>query len=148
MRPGSFAVAAADDADSIGIPMRLEDFFQALFAAIRVEGAEFIDVRGDQHQRRFSHVAEWLSQHPEEAERIGICFFPSPYNGRYAEFDAELLNSQAGLLGARNPFYPGIHLQFSSHRAKEILEARPAEDRKLFSELAQAFLRSGATVEA
>jgi hypothetical protein len=133
---------------NLSAPMRLDDFFQAFFAALRLQGVKSIDVRGDRHQRRFSKVADWLDRHPEDAERLGICFFPSPFNGRYADFDAELLKNQVGLLGAKNPFYPGIDLQFTPERAENILQQTGPENRALFSNLAKAFREIEATVEA
>jgi hypothetical protein len=119
--------------------MRREDFFQGLFAALRARNTEFIDARGDQHQKRFSRVVEWLDAHPKEGQRLGVCFFPSPFNGRYAEFDAALLRLQMGFLGAKNPFYPGMDLQFSPERAEAILSEMVPGDRNLFSELAEVF---------
>lgn len=133
---------------NLAAPMRLDDFFQAFFAALRLQGVKSIDVRGDRHQRRFSQVAGWLDSHPEDAERLGICFFPSPFNGRYADFDAELLKNQVGLLGAKNPFYPGIDLQFTPERAEDILQHTDPENRELFGKLARAFREAEAAAEA
>jgi hypothetical protein len=133
-------IAEAKPLANLPAPMRLEDFFQAFFAALRLQDAQFIDTRGDHHQRRFSRVAEWLDEHPDVSDRLGVCFFPSPYNGRHAEFDAALLKKQVGLLGAKNPFYPGVNLQFSRERAEAILESCPPEDRALFDRLAEVFL--------
>ena len=128
--------------------MRREDFFQGLFAALRIRDIDFIDVRGDQHQRRFSRVAEWLDEHPDAADRLGVCFFPSPFNGRYPDFDAELLRKQVGLLSAKNPFYPGIHLHFTPERARAILEKFPLQDQSLFTTLAEEFVEAENPVAA
>lgn len=133
---------------NLSVPMRLEDFFQTLFAALRIHGLEFIDTRGDRHQALFSRVADWLYEHPKDADRLGVYFFPSPFNGRYADFDAELLKKQVGLLGAKNPFYPGIHLQFSPERAETILQENTPENRELFRKLAEVFLEVNSPVDA
>jgi hypothetical protein len=120
-------------------PMGVEDFFQALFAALLHDGVKSIDTRDGQHQERFQRVAEYLDEHAEAADRLGVCFFPSPYNGRFAEFDSELLKQQVGLLGAQNPFYPGVHLQFSQETADAILNDLAPEDRIFFEELSRRF---------
>lgn len=148
MRGNESVLATQNPFDNLPTPMRLEDFFQAFFAAVRLRGVEFIDTRGDQHQRHFSRVAEWLDNHPDVSDRLGICFFPSPFNGRYADFDAALLEKQVGLLGAKNPFYPGINLQFTPQRAEAILERCDANDRAVFNKLAEIFLKADALVTA
>src|SRR5712692_3768805 len=99
--------------------MSSDQFFRGLLAAMRLAGREFIDTRKDNHHMRFEAAMEFLAKlggvdmpHP---------FIPSPFTGTYREFDDALLQMQRGLLGAQNPFYPGIALHLSSERAQSIL---------------------------
>lgn len=123
-----------------GSHMNRDDFFRGLLSALRLEGLEFIDTRNDDHHARFQRVVELLKDHEEAFVDLPHSFFPSPFTGRYREFDDALLRLQRGLLGAQNPFYPGVNVDISENRARRILEGFPQEQRTVFRELAASYL--------
>ena len=120
--------------------MTRDDLFRGLLAALRERGVEFIDTREDDHHARFQRVVEMLDEVREEFPNVPSTFIPSPFTGRYREFDDALLRLQRGLLGAQNPFYPGVNLDISKQRAHRILANYKTEEQQLFANLASVYL--------
>lgn len=120
--------------------MNRDDFFRGLLSALRLDGLEFIDTRNDDHHTRFQRVVELLRAHEADFADLPNFFFPSPFTGRYREFDDALLRLQRGLLGAQNPFYPGVNVDISENRARRILESFPQEQQTVFRRLAGVYL--------
>jgi hypothetical protein len=133
--------ATATEVPQMGVSkMSQDDFFRGLLAALRLKGAQFIDTRGGLHHEHFERVVEELEEHYIEFPELPRTFTPSPFTGRYRELDEALVQLQCGLLGAQNPFYPGVRLDISEVRAKNILMGYPEEQQQFFHKLAQAFL--------
>ncbi|MCY2987114.1 MAG: hypothetical protein NTY19_04500 [Planctomycetota bacterium] len=123
--------------------MNRDDLFRGLLAALRLQGIKFIDTRNDLHHDRFRQVVELLGECAAEFPCVPSTFIPSPFTGRYRELDDALLRLQRGLLGAQNPFYPGVNLDISESRAERILATFSPEQRELFVRLANAYLGHG-----
>jgi hypothetical protein len=119
--------------------MTRDDLFRGLLAALREKGIQFIDTRNDDHHSRFQSVVDVLTAERNQFPDIPSTFVPSPFTGRYREFDDALLRLQRGLLGAQNPFYPGVNLDITLERAHKILQGYREEEKELFSRLASAY---------
>lgn len=119
--------------------MKRDDFFRGLFAALRLRGLEFVDTQEDRHHARFTKVASLLRERRADFPEVPQAFVPSPFTSRYRELDDALLRLQRGLLGAKNPFYPGLYLHIKQPVAQEILNEYTPEQRKLFLDLADAY---------
>jgi hypothetical protein len=125
--------------------MNRDDLFRGLLAALRLNGKTFIDTRNDVHHDRFRNVVAVLAECREQFPDVPSTFIPSPFTGRYRELDDALLRLQRGLLGAQNPFYPGVNLDISESRAERILAAFAPEQRELLLRLAAAYLGQDAS---
>jgi hypothetical protein len=119
--------------------MSLDDFFRGLLAALRLQGIEFVETRGDSHHARFRRVVETLRTRSTQFPRLPRTFVASPFTGRYRELDEALVQLQCGFLGAQNPFYPGVHLDISEPRARHILDNYEEPEKEVFAKLAQVY---------
>lgn len=126
----------------------VERFFLAFLAALRIHGIEFVDARGDAHYRRFDSVTDYLLTNRRLANAIPIELYPSPYDGRYREFDDALLSLQKGVSGARNPTYPGVQIVMSVQQADAELQQLSPRSRQLISKLASYYIGADVTVDA
>ncbi|MCI0563166.1 MAG: hypothetical protein MN733_32205 [Nitrososphaera sp.] len=121
--------------------MKRDDFFRGLFATLALKDQTFIETRRDIHHKRFQNVVRELAKQKKAAHGVDLLFVPSAFTGRYRELNDALLRLQRGMLGAQNPFYPGVNLDISKERANCLLEEFSSEERILFSKLADAFLK-------
>lgn len=128
-----------------------EEFFRAFLAALRLRGADFIDTRYDRHHARFAmtviRLHEARARGAFAAATMPRALVPSPFTGRYREFDDALIKLQRGLLGAQNPYYPGIQLIVTPDRANAILARLPDDICQLIGELADAYLSASEDLE-
>lgn len=118
-------------------------FFRGFFAALRKMGVTFVDTRQDLHHERFGRVAELLSR--DAGEDPGMAempkgWAPNMFTGRYSDFDQYLVELQDGLLGARNPIYPGVDITIRRELADRILDRYPPDQRRAFERLAQVYI--------
>jgi hypothetical protein len=121
-----------------------EDFFQGFLAALRLQGLDFVETRGNVHHERFSGVAEALqtaaaAKKPGSAE-LPRSFRPSMATGLYGELDDALLGFQQGLGSSPNPAYHGLKLHLTETQAADVLEDFSPEARALLLDLADAFI--------
>jgi hypothetical protein len=120
--------------------MTKDRFFRGFLAALRKVGEDFIRTRDDAHHKKFEAVVDLMERSGSEDLPL---FIPSPFSGRFREFEDALLQMQRGFLGAQNPFYPGVHLDITEERAGAILDQYSREERELFLKLAQAYKEKG-----
>ena len=124
--------------------MTNDRFFRGFLAALREVGEEFIVTRDDTHHKKFKAVVGLLGQLNEEQQDELPAFIPSPFTGRFREFEDAILQMQRGFLGAQNPFYPSVNLDISPERAAAILDQFSPAERELFLRLAKAYKVEGA----
>lgn len=120
--------------------MTRDDVFRGLLAALRLKEIKYIDTRNDAQHVAFRRVVDALKDSVTQHPGVPITFVPSPFTGRYRELDEALLQLQRGLLGAQNPFYPGVNVKLSPERAQRILQEYSTEEQKLFFNLASIFM--------
>jgi hypothetical protein len=107
----------------------------------------YIDTRGDVHHELFAQALKLLDSPQLESLKESLPFFvSSPYTGRFREWDEALLNLQLGLLGAQNPFYPGVDVRVSPKVAERIL-GKLGDLRAVFEQLAKRYKDAAATSE-
>ncbi len=121
-----------------------EKLYRAFLASLRLHGHDFVDTRNDDHHHRLAAAVEVLAEAHARgdagATRMPRGILPSPFTGRYSEFDQALLNAQeTGASSARNPYYPGADLPVSDQRAKRILSGLSEAECKLLDQMVVAF---------
>ncbi len=119
--------------------MTNDRFFRGFLAALQQVGERFIVTRDDTHHKKFKAVVGLLGQLSTEQQDELPAFIPSPFTGRFREFEDAILQMQRGFLGAQNPFYPGVNLDISPERASAILDQFSSAERELFLRLARAY---------
>lgn len=126
------------------LPMTKDRFFRAFLSVLRLRGVEFIDTRSDVHHVRFARAMDELASLQAEDATLRADLIqpltPSPFTGRYADFDAALMQAQHGFAGAQNPFYPGMDLSLDTDQAEQQLEALSEAQRVTLDRLAEAYL--------
>ena len=126
-------------------------FFKGLLAALASQGTQFVDTRDDHHQVGIAHVITRLRKLQADrapgASKMPAALIPGPVTGKYEAFDDALLSLQdLGYDSAQNPFYPGVAVTLSRHRADRILTRFTQQERDIFFQLASEFSGTGAYV--
>lgn len=121
-----------------------EDFFEGFLAALRLQGLDFVETRGNVHHERFRSVAEALeavsAAGKPGSHELPRSFRPSMATGLYGDLDDALLGFQQGLGSSPNPAYHGLRLNLTKAQAADVLEDFSPEARVLLLELADAFI--------
>jgi hypothetical protein len=121
-------------------------FLTGFIAALRAEGAQYIDTYGDVHHAKFDEAIEALRAGQKRgspgATSLPRTLMPTQMTARYRELDDALLSMQRGYLSAPNPFYPGVRLKLSKARAQKILDGFSPEQREELLRLAGIFRNS------
>lgn len=129
--------------------MSTNRFFRGFFAALREHDLTFVNTRGEAHHARFAVAVDVLREAQDaghrEAREMPLALVADPFTGRFNELDDALVRMQQGLLGAQNPFYPGIWLTLTKERAESILSSYDQTERALLESLAAAFVAEEAT---
>ncbi len=119
-------------------------FVRGLLASLCLEGVTRIVVCGDAHHVRFKLVLEAIERLKTErrkgAESLPL-FIPSPFTGRYREFDTGLLVGATGIttVSIRAFRAPEVSITVSRARARDVLRGFTAPERDLLRELARVF---------
>lgn len=119
-------------------------FFKGLLASLRLHGAKYISVLHDRHHDCFDRVVisyrEAIGEGSESFDNFPKIFPKSPVTGKYRDLDEALLRLQHGMLGAQNPFYPSVEINFSESFAESVLAKFETNERKLLDKLAAEFV--------
>jgi hypothetical protein len=119
-------------------------FFRGFLAALRINEVTYLNTVDDDHHRRFAQAVRALQEQQRRKDPAALempqGLVSNPFTGRFDDFDDALVRMQQGMLGAQNPYYPGIRLVLTDERAERILEAFDDDQREVFSQMAERYL--------
>ncbi len=118
--------------------MNEDKFFKILLAAIRLNGITIIYTSLDTHQKLFARAWKLLTK-TDRQKQLPV-LVPSPFTGRFAEWDRALIQNQwGGMTLVVGPYMNYVRITLSEDQALRILNELTPELRRPFHRAACVF---------